>query len=100
MYLPLNLNGTPAYPQQDCGIRFHGFVSRFRENPTSAEHGDFERAEDGFARNNDARANYAEVPLNDGQVKRLERFVNRYLHNDAARAETEKDIAALLKECG
>ena len=39
------------------------------------------------------------MPLNDGQVKRLERFVNRYLNNDAARAETEKDTATLLKEC-
>ena len=97
MYLHLNPNGTHAYPQQDRGVRVHGFVSRFRENPTSAEHADFERAEDGFARNNDARANYAEVPLNDGQVKRLERFVNRYLHNDAARAETEKDTATLLR---
>ena len=100
MYLPLNPNGIHAYPQQDRGVRVHGFVSRFRENPTSAEHADFERAEDGFAKNNDARANSAEVPLNDGQVKRLERFVNSYLHNDPARAETEKDTATLLKECG
>ena len=40
------------------------------------------------------------MPINDGHVKRLELFVNRYLHNDAARADTEKDTTTLLKECG
>ena len=100
MYLPLNPNGTHAFPQQDRGMRVHGFASRFRENRTSAEQADFERAEDGFARNNNVRATYTEVTLIDGQVKRLERFVNRYLHKEAARADTQNDTATLLKECG
>ena len=33
-------------------------------------------------------------------MERLERMINRYLHNDAGRAETAKDTATLLKESG
>ena len=100
MYLPLNPNGTHAFPQQDRGMRVHGFVSRFRANPNPTASESFERPEDGFARNNDTRANYAEVPLGGSQMKRLERMINRYLHNDAGRAETAKDTATLLKDSG
>ena len=52
------------------------------------------------SRDNDMRANYAEVPLGGSQMKRLERMINRYLQNDAGRAETAKDTATLLKDSG
>ena len=100
MYLPLNPNGTHAFPQQDRGMRVHAFVSRFRANPNPTAQESFERPEDSFARNNDTRANYAEVPLGGSQMKRLERMINRYLHKDAGRAETAKDTATLLKDSG
>ena len=100
MYLPLNPNGSHVFPQQDRGMRVHGFVSRFRANPNPTASESFERPEDGFARNKDTRANYAEVPLGGSQMKRLERMVNRYLHNDAGRADTAKDTATLLKDSG
>ena len=59
MYLPINPNGTHASPQQDLRMRVHGFVSRFRANPTPTTQERFEQPKDGFARNNDTRANYA-----------------------------------------
>ena len=100
MYLPLNPNGTHAFPQQDRRMRVHGFVSRLRANPNPTAQESFERPEDGFASNNDTRANYAKVPLGGSQMKRLEQMINRYLHNDAGRAETAKDTATLSKDSG